>query len=218
MWAIVQVLDRYPTMNRFVVGGRLYQRRDIWFSYSAKRSLKGESPLIVVKRRFDPAEPFVEMVAAMQRQLNEDRYGAGLSASDKEVGLIMKLPGIGRRVVMAVGRFADAFGLFPRSFIENDPLYGSVFFANLASLGMDACYHHLYEYGTIGIFGVIGRPTTDPGSPTSGPDRRRTMTLKWTFDERCEDGLVAGYALKRCKQILEDPIAAGLPEPVPLPA
>ena len=70
---------------------------------------------------------------------------------------------------------------------------------------MDACYHHLYEYGSIGIFGVIGRPTTDPGSPTSGPDRRRTMTLRWTFDERVEDGLVAGYALKRAKQILEDP-------------
>ena len=76
--------------------------------------------------------------------------------------------------------------------------------------GMDACYHHLYEYGTIGIFGVIGRPTTDPGSPTSGPDRRRTMTLRWTFDERVEDGLVAGYALKRFKQMLEDPVAAGL--------
>jgi hypothetical protein len=39
------------------------------------------------------------------------------------------------------------------------------------------------------------------------------MTLRWTFDERCEDGLVAGYALKRCKQMLEDPRAAGLPDP-----
>ena len=36
------------------------------------------------------------------------------------------------------------------------------------------------------------------------------MTLRWTFDERVEDGLVAGYALKRAQQILEDPIAAGL--------
>jgi len=213
MWAIVQVLERYPTMNRFVAGGRLYQRREIWFSYSAKRSLKGDSPLVVIKRRFDPSEPFADMVASMQRQLNEDRFGSGISASDHEVGLIMKLPGIGRRAVMAIGRFADAFGLLPRSFIDNDPLYASVFFANLASLGMDACYHHLYEYGTIGIFGVIGRPTTDPGSPTSGPDRRRTMTLRWSFDERCEDGLVAGYALKRAKQIVEDPISAGLPDP-----
>jgi pyruvate/2-oxoglutarate dehydrogenase complex dihydrolipoamide acyltransferase (E2) component len=37
------------------------------------------------------------------------------------------------------------------------------------------------------------------------------MPLRWTFDERVEDGLVAGYALKRAKQMLEDPVAAGLP-------
>ncbi len=115
-------------------------------------------------------------------------------------------------MVVAAGRVLDAWGLLPNSMIEPDPLYASVFFANLASIGMDPCWHHLYEYGTIGIFGVIGRPTTDPGSPTSGPDRRRTMELRWTFDERVEDGLVAGYALKRAKQILEDPVAAGLPD------
>ena len=39
------------------------------------------------------------------------------------------------------------------------------------------------------------------------------MTLRWTFDERVEDGLVAGYALKRAKQMLEDPIGAGMPFP-----
>jgi hypothetical protein len=211
MWAVAQVLDKYPTMNRFVAGGRLYQRREIWFSYSAKRSLKGESPLVVIKRRFDPAEPFPDMVAAMARQLSEERFGTGITTSDREIGLIMMLPSLGRRLVMAVGRFADAFGLFPKAYIDNDPMYASVFFANLASIGMDACYHHLYEYGTIGVFGVIGRPTTDPGSPTRGPDRRRSMTMRWTFDERTEDGLVAGHALKRAKQILEDPIGAGLP-------
>jgi hypothetical protein len=213
MWSIAQILEQYPTMNRFVVGGRLYQRKDIWFTYSAKQSLKGKSPLIVIKRRFDPAEPFVDMVSDMQRQLREDRYGDRMGPSDQEAALILKFPGVVRRLILAVGRMGDAFGLLPASMMEHDPLYGSVFFANLASIGMDACYHHLYEYGSIGIFGVIGRPVPDPGSPTSGPDRRRTMTLRWTFDERCEDGLVAGYALKRCKQILEDPRGMGLPDP-----
>ena len=75
MWAIAQVMDRYPSMNRFVAGGRLYQRRGIWFSYSAKQSLKDTSPLLVIKRRFDPAEPFDAMVADMARQLRDDRYG-----------------------------------------------------------------------------------------------------------------------------------------------
>jgi hypothetical protein len=212
MWAITQVLDQFPTMNRFIVGGRLYQRRGIWFTYSAKRSLKGSSPLIVVKRQFDPQEPFEEMVVDMARQLHEDKFGSGISQSDAEAALILRLPGIGRRLVLAAGRFGDAFGLLPAAMIDPDPMYASAFFANLASLGMDACYHHLYEYGSIGIFCVIGRATTDPGSPTSGPDRRRTITLRWTFDERVEDGLVAGYALKRAKQILEDPLAAGLPD------
>jgi len=209
MWAIVDVLDHYPTMNRFVAGGRLYQRRGIWFSYSAKQSLKGASPLMVLKRRFEPGEPFADMVAAMHRQLREDRYSGNTSRSDAEAGLILRLPGVGRRLVLAVGRLLDAFGLLPASMIDGDPMYASVFFANLASIGMDACYHHLYEYGSIGIFGVIGRATPDPGSPTSGPDRRRSMTLRWTFDERCEDGIVAGYALKRCKQLLEDPVGLG---------
>jgi hypothetical protein len=213
MWSIAQILEQFPTMNRFVVGGRLYQRKDIWFTYSAKQSLKGKSPLIVIKRRFDPAQPFAHMVRDMQEQLRADRYGGRIGPSDQEAALILKFPGIVRRIILAVGRWGDAFGLLPASMIEHDPLYGSVFFANLASIGMDACYHHLYEYGSIGIFGVIGRPVPDPGSPTSGPDRRRTMTLRWTFDERCEDGLVAGYALKRCKQILEDPRAMGFPDP-----
>ena len=208
MWSIAQILEQYPTMNRFVVGGRLYQRKDIWFTYSAKQSLKGKSPLIVIKRRFDPAEPFVDMVRDMQAQLREDRYGGRMSPSDQEAALILKFPGVVRRVILAAGRVGDAFGLLPASMIEHDPLYASAFFANLASIGMDACYHHLYEYGSIGIFGVIGRPVPDPGSPTSGPDRRRSMVLRWTFDERTEDGLVAGYALKRAKQILEDPAAA----------
>ena len=213
MWAIAQILDQYPTMNRFVVGGRLYQRSDIWFTYSAKQSLKGKSPLIVIKRRFDPREPFVDMVRDMQQQLHDDRYSGRVGPSDQEAALILKFPGVVRRIILAAGRVGDAFGLLPKSMIEHDPLYGSVFFANLASIGMDACYHHLYEYGTIGVFGVIGRAVPEPGSPTSGPDRRRTTTLRWTFDERCEDGVVAGYALKRCKQILEDPRGMGLPDP-----
>ena len=135
MWTITQILDQYPTMNRFVVGGRLYQRRGIWFTYSAKQSLKGRSPMIVIKRRFDPAESFVDMVRAMQAQLREDKYGGTLSPSDAEAALILRFPGLVRRLILAVGRFGDAFGLLPGSMIEHDPMYASVFFANLASIG-----------------------------------------------------------------------------------
>ena len=86
-------------------------------------------------------------------------------------------------------------------------MYASVFFANLASIGHGRLLPPPLRVRHASASSACSAgPTTDPGSPTSGPDRRRTMTLRWTFDERVEDGLVAGYALKRAKQILEDPV------------
>ena len=38
VWAIVQTLAERPRLNRFTSGGRLYQRRGIWISYSAKKA------------------------------------------------------------------------------------------------------------------------------------------------------------------------------------
>jgi hypothetical protein len=89
-------------------------------------------------------------------------------------------------------------------------MFASAFVAHMASFGMPAGYHHLYEYGTVGIFAVLGRATTDPGSPTSGPERRRTMRVTYTFDERTEDGFTAWRSIQYFKRIVEDPAAAGL--------
>ena len=77
---------------------------------------------------------------------------------------------------------------------------------------MDPAYHHLYEYGTIGIFGAIGRARTELiGDPNTGRmERRRIATVRWSFDERVEDGLYAGYGLKHAKKLIEDPIKGGI--------
>jgi hypothetical protein len=122
----------------------------------------------------------------------------------------MKFPGFVRRIIMAAIRGLDRLGMLPPSYIEKDPMYTSTFFANMASLGMPPVYHHLYDYGTAGIFCSLGRPVAEAGSPTSGPDRRRRMEVRWSFDERVEDGLATWYSLRRFKQVIEDPEAAGL--------
>ena len=36
------------------------------------------------------------------------------------------------------------------------------------------------------------------------------MTLRWTYDERVDDGLSAWFTLRRIKQIVEDPESVGL--------
>ncbi|MFM8303582.1 MAG: hypothetical protein ACKOA9_04695 [Actinomycetota bacterium] len=209
LWGIRESMTRYPTMNRFVAGGRLYQRREISFSFAVKQRLQEGSPFAVVKRAFPPDEPFSDLVTGVRDQTRRDRFG-GPQATDREVALLMKLPGTLRRVAVGAVKTADRFGLLPRVFIDGDPMFASAFVAHMASFGMPAGYHHLYEYGTTGIFVVIGRPTNDPGSPSSGPGRRRSMRITYSFDERTEDGFTAWRSIQFFKRILEDPAAAGL--------
>jgi hypothetical protein len=163
----------------------------------------------VVKHRVDTDETFGAMVAGIQA-MQADTVGPGRSTVDRELGLLLKFPSFVRRIIFFGLRTLDRFGMLPRAFIDKDPMYTSVFLGNLASLGMPAIYHHLYEYGTCGMFCAMGRPTTDAGTPTSGPDRRRSMNMRFTFDERCEDGLAAWFTLRRIKQVLEDPQGSGV--------
>jgi hypothetical protein len=208
-WALRDVLSRHPTMNRFVVGGRLYDRNGIWFSYAIKAKLETGAPLLVVKRRFDTDKSFGEMVLGMHE--TEQRYRRGEAARvERELGLLFVFPGFVRRVIMRLIDLGNRLGLLPKSFIANDPMFASAFFANMASFGMPAVYHHLYEYGTAGVFSSLGRPVTEPGGPTSGPERRRTMQVRWTFDERAEDGLTSWFATRRFRQVMEDPRGVGL--------
>ncbi len=209
VWALKEGMARNPGVNRFVAGGRLYQREGVWFSYAVKQKLENDSPMVAVKRRFDEDATFGDMVQGIAETQAAFKSGEA-NRVDGELGLLLMLPGWIRRAVMATIRGLDRWGMLPPSYVRNDPMYSSAFFANMASLGMPAVYHHLYEYGTAGIFCSIGRPVTDPGGPTSGPDRRRSMMLRWTYDERVDDGLSAWFTLRRIKQIVEDPELVGL--------
>lgn len=211
LWGCVQVINERPRLNRFVAGGRLWERDGIWITYSAKKRKDDDAPVVMVKRRFDPDQPFEEMVEQYYSQLGENR-SKKKSRVDKELHGLLKLPGPGLRALMRVSKLADALGLFPKSFIDGDPMYASAVIANLGSLRMDAAYHHLYEYGNVPIFCVIGRTKETPVAE-NGKVKSKPMTiLRFTYDERIEDGLYAQRSLQLLQQIVEDPVEAGILE------
>jgi hypothetical protein len=209
LWGVTRTLAARPRLNRFVAGGQLWERKGIGLSYSAKKRKDDDSPLVVLKRRFDPDEPFERMVAGYYAQLAEGR-SSKRSHVDKELGVVLRLGGMPLRALMAAGRVADSFGLLPASYIENDPMFASVFIANLASLKMDAGYHHLYEYGNIPVFCVIGQIKDTPVAEGTAVRSRPVANLRFSYDERVEDGLYAQRSLELLRQMLQDPIAAGI--------
>jgi hypothetical protein len=206
-YAAIRTIKDRPRLNRFIAGGSVYDRHGIYLSYSAKKTLSDDSPMVVLKRRFEGTEDFAQMLALMGADLKEGR-SAKESHVDKELALFLRLPALllalGVRVINALYNL----NLLPRAFFEPDPLFASMFIANLGSLKMKAAYHHLYEYGNIPLFAVVGRVEQLPVVAQDGTVVARPMAeIRYTLDERVEDGLYCAQSLELVRNIVENPEA-----------
>ena len=195
--AMARVLDERPRLNRFVAGGRIWQRDGIWLSFSAKKAMSDAAPITSLKLRFDPAESLDALSARIVAALGVGRSDAK-STADREMGALLHLPAPLLRLALRGAMLLDAFGLLPRAMTANDPLFASAFVANLGSVGLDAGYHHLWEYGNVSIFCVVGRVQ-------ARADGRRVVELKWSYDERIEDGLYCARSLELLRGFVEAP-------------
>ena len=201
LYALRDVYVRYPTLNRFVAGGRIYDRNEIQLSYSSRHAPVSGAPAATIKRSFDPDETFAEMVADMHDDLhNALPESAGVSRIAER---LMSTPGITRRIAFGAVHFGNAFGLLPRSYTDGDPLFTSAYFTDLTHTGLPHGYAHLHEHGTCTAVCVLGTPQID----TAG---NRVLPVTFTFDERTEDGLVSWFGLKHFQRVVEDPCACGL--------
>lgn len=194
-----------PRLNRFVAGGLYWQRRGVWIAFSGKKGMNEDSPLFTGKRRFDRDETLARMVDDMW-----DMQVVGRSdkktETDKEISLLLRLPPLLLRWFVRGGRWLNEHNLLPAKMIENDPLFASMFVANLGSVGLDACYHHNYDYGTIPAFFVMGKLKLVPVVAADGSVvSAEVFEIKFTYDERTEDGFYAARVLGAIKHRLEHP-------------
>lgn len=202
-YACVQALHDRPRLNRFVSGGRLWQRRGVQVSFVAKKAFRDDGADVTVKVAAAAAEPFRAFSARMsdlvEQARTEDR------AVDREVALVMRLPGPLVGALVRLARALDRWNLYPGFMTRGDPMYASLFLANLGSLGISDVFHHLYEYGTVSIFGAVSAVRRGP--VVDGEQLRvdELLQVRWTFDERIDDGFACARSLGLVQRALEDP-------------
>jgi hypothetical protein len=205
LYAISRGFHGRPGLNRFVSGGRIYQRKGVQLSFAAKKKFDEKAPLVTVKCDFPEEDTFADAVQRVKDLIGEGRSDA-VRTVDKELKLAMALPGVVLRGVMAFLRFLDKVNLLPGAMIRTDPMYCSAFVANLGSVGIDRTYHHLYEYGTASLFCVIGVPhKIQVVGYQDKVSIKEVVELRWSFDERINDGFYCATGLRHAARILEDP-------------
>ncbi|MCC5987187.1 MAG: 2-oxo acid dehydrogenase subunit E2 [Pararhodobacter sp.] len=213
MAALVRTLHERPRMNRFVAGRRLWQRNEIAISLSViKAHNDDDARLSVVKQHFDPAEGLIATRARIETATANGR-AAKKTASEREVALVTRLPAPVIGALVRLQRLADRWNLLPGALIRNDPLYASAMVSNLGSIGLDACWHHLYEHGTLSVFLTIGRLGPQPFARPDGTLAVSPgVTLRYAWDDRVADGHYAARSLALFQALAEQPWLLERPE------
>jgi hypothetical protein len=194
-----------PKMNRFITGRRLYQRNGRSFTFSMKRKKLGrEAKLSAVKLAMDDGETFRELVARINGNIKVERSSKKTHA-DKEFAVLDRLPRSVLDLAVSGLKRLDHWSLLPKSFIKNDAMYTSIFIANLGSVGMSPGYHHLYEWGNCPLFMMVGKIEERALVVDGEITVQKVLPIRWSYDERIDDGLNAGYGIATANRLLENP-------------
>lgn len=203
--AIARTAMEYPKINRFVAGRRLYAHKEFLAAYVVKRQMTLEGDDSLVKILFGPEHTLFDTATDMNERRREVKKGSQ-EGVDKIIVFFSKLPRFALCMVASLIDVLEFYDMLPRSFTESLPYYCSVFASNLGSIGADAPYHHLYEWGTCSIFLTLGRTFDKLVLDEDGSVRNaKHVNIRATIDERICDGFYLSRALDRFSKLMQDP-------------
>ena len=203
--AAVRTIALRPQLNRFVSGRHIYQRNRIVFSFIVKKELNDNGAETNAKITFNPFDTLAAVGARTREHVGNARDPEG-NESDHELDFFSRLPRFLLNMVVRAFLALDYFGVAPKGMLELDPLFASAYIANLGSVGLDAPFHHLYEWGNTSIFLVIGR-TRRKSVPvgTEGLENRLVLDVRYTIDDRITEGIYAAHSLQLFRDLVADP-------------
>ena len=205
MLALTRILRERPTLNRYIIGRRLYQRRDVQLSFIARREFVEDSTETNVFVKVLPEDDAATALRKLRGEIRTAKTGEEKS-DDRLIELFMRLPRSLLQVAINLLSLWDFYVDTPGFLRGVDPLRCSAYVANLGSVGLNAAYHHLFEWGTCSLFVTIGavKPTVVVGEDGQ-PTVRCTLELKIALDERIADGYYDARALELFDTYLNDP-------------
>jgi hypothetical protein len=204
--AYVRVIDERPQLNRFVMNSRLYQRNKICISMAVKRSLRtDDDEETTVKFEFTGKENIFEVIEIIDRMIAEAVAADSDTDTDKLAALIMSMPGIVTKLLVKTIKLMDRWNMLPASVIDASPFHTTVFFTYLKSINANYIYHHLYDFGTTGLFVALGKPRKMPMVQNDQVVVKKCCEIGYTMDERICDGLYFARSFRLLEKYLENP-------------
>ena len=183
--AYVRSVSQVPQINRFVVNKRLYARTQLTISFVLLKDT-GDPDKIeenTVKCYFDPRDTIYDVAARVDKAIEENRHEEADNSTMKVAKLLLNP--ILANIVVFLARTLDRYGIMPKYILDASPFHTSMFFTQMASIGMPAVNHHIYNFGTTSLFVSMGSIQRETIVGADGKvTRKRWLPVGFTADER----------------------------------
>jgi len=205
--AYVRTICRFPGLNRFLSGQKVYSRGDdIQYCMTIKKEMRADSPDTVIKVHLNPRDTAADVYRKLQAAVEEVKNTPLDSNFDNTAGILSLIPGVFLKFVVWLLKTMDYFGLLPKFLLEVSPFHGSLFFTSMGSLGIPPIYHHLYDFGNLPVFGSFGMKRRATEVLEDGTVvQRKYVDVKFCLDERIVDGYYYAAFFKHYKRVLLHP-------------
>ena len=217
--ALAKAVLLRPKMNYFIAGGHYFERKKIQVAFNVKRRFTDEGEEAMAKFVLDPEgeSPLEQVHSYVQKfvtKVRSDKEGVGV---DDILKILSYLPRPLFRLLTWTLKKMEYYGIYPKSLAADDPCYSSVYISNLGSIKMNADYHHLFNWGTISFFVVIGEKKMRPYYKEDGSyELRNSLKLGLTVDERIADGYYFAKTLRLVRKMFAHPELLDLPAATPI--
>ena len=200
--SFVRAISQVPQINRFSIGHNIYARNELKFAMVVKKGLGFDADRTIIMPRFHLDATLPEVKEAIEKEVNAVDMEAKSVKEGKKSGFdilevaLGKIPTPILRFVFFLLRKLDYYGLLPKALTDLSPFHSSVFITNMGSFGMDSVYHHVYNFGTLSVFGALGKKQIVYVPQKDGSVKKKVMlNMKFVVDERITDGFVFGQGI-----------------------
>lgn len=203
--AMVRLIAQRPRLNRFVMNGRTYARKDIEISLAIKKNLTDEGQETTIKLPFTGNENIFEIKEKIDNVISENKDTSNTNDTDILATALSFVPTFLLKIAISFVMFLDKHGMLPKFVIKASPFHTSAFLTNVASLGIDAIYHHLYNFGTTGLFLAMGKKKKGYIYDDETVKEEKCISLAFVCDERICDGFYFASSVKLFNRYLKKP-------------
>lgn len=200
--AYLRVASQNPYLNRFVMNKRIYARNH--FCVSFVTMIPGTGRSTVNKIYFNLDDDIFTVNKKITEAIEKCNGASSETSMDKLAKKLVRVPGL-LTVAVSLFKFIDKHFALPFGIIDASPFHTSLFVTNLASIRTGAIYHHLYEFGTTGVFIAMGQLTKKLVINGERAEEKKVMEVGVVLDERIAEGHYYGRCFREITKYFKDP-------------